>query len=149
MLSALISGTFGAALTYWVGTRYCGLGWVDCLWAILASNGAGFFALLLTLALERRPAIRRVLLGSALRTWAALAILYVSFMVALDPALRSLSVVAALVLPLIWATGFMLPLWGHAQDGVIRWEHRRFLKARGAANQEFARSDTDGIRVEL
>jgi hypothetical protein len=149
MLSALVTGTFGSALTYWISTRYFGFSGLDCFFAVLASNCAGFFSLLLTLALERRPAIRRILMGNSFKTWFTLGVLYTGFMVALDPSLRDLRTLAVLWCPLVWSIGFMLVPWGKTQDWVIRWEHRRARNARFSSNQEFSRPERDVIRVEL
>lgn len=160
MVSAWLTGILGAILTYWVGSRYFGFDLKDWAIALGTTNVVGFFSLLLTLALERRPAIRRILMGNAFKTWAVLAILYTSGLAALDPALRNPLTLAALWAPLVLGTGFMLPLWGLAQDRLIAWEHHRRVRRAGspdkrwgsgaalASNQEFASPKRDAIRVE-
>jgi hypothetical protein len=149
MVSAVLSGILGSGVTYWVGTRYFAFGAWDVLWAVLASNVAGFISLLLTLALERRPAIRKVLMGNAPKTWAVLGVLYTGLMLGLDPGLWSPIVAVSLWAPLVWATGFMLPLWGRAQDALIRWEyHRAKRPAFEPRKRRFAASKRNVIRVE-
>jgi hypothetical protein len=149
MASALMMGIFGAVLTHWLGAHYFAFEGIDSLWAVGASNVAGFFSLLLTLWLERRKAISRIFMSNALGAWAVLVVLDTFFLCALDPMLRTLPTLAVLFLPLVFATGFMLPLWGPTQDGLIRFEYQ--LKKRSAkksANQEFSRPERDAIRLE-
>jgi hypothetical protein len=146
MVSALMTGILGAALTFWLGARYFGFHAMESLRAIVSSNIAGFFSLLLTLALERRKVIGRVLMGNALKAWIALFVIYSSMLLALDPALFSPALFAVLFAPLVLATGLMLPFWGPTQDQVIRWEHR--LRKRMLRNQQFSRPERDVIGVE-
>jgi putative effector of murein hydrolase LrgA (UPF0299 family) len=148
MVSAWVMGILGAITTYWIGSHSFGLSLRAGLLAVLASNVAGFFALLLTLWLERRAWVRRYVMGHAFMTWAVLFVLYVSFTVALNSTLRDPLLLAALLLPMIWSTGLMLPLWGPVQDRLIRWERRRAEKPEFADNQRFARRRRDAIRAE-
>jgi hypothetical protein len=87
-------------------------------------------------------------MGSAFKTWLVLAILYTSFMVGLDPGLRNPGLVLVMFVPLVFGTGFMLPLWGLAQDRLIAWEQRRHKRKQNPVNQEFSSSKRDVIRVE-
>src|SRR4051812_335799 len=105
MISALLMGTLGVVSTYGVGSRYFGFDLKSCALALVVSNFSGFTSLLLTLFLERRPRFRRILLGSTLKTWGFLTLLYIGLMAGLDPALRDPVVHAALFMPLLFSTG--------------------------------------------
>lgn len=142
-------GIFGAVLTHGLGAHYFGWGGKESLIAVGASNIAGFFSLLLTLTLERRKAISRTLMSNAFFAWVVLFILYTSFLCAMDPTLRSFTILLVLFIPLVFATGFMLPLWGPTQDWVIRFEHGlKKRSARKSSNQQFSRPKRDVIRLE-
>lgn len=125
MLSAMVTGGFGLVLVYGLGVHSLGMDVKDLVLSILASNVGGFVGGLLTLAMERREPIRRLLLGNWIKTWAMLAILYTAVLLALSPALRDLRTLAILFVPLVCCSGFMLPLFGIVQDRIISWEQRR------------------------
>lgn len=145
MASAGFCGILGTALTFWISTRTFGFGAAQVALAVLSSNLAGFVALLLTLALERRLVIRRFLMGNQLKTWGVLAALYVSGMIGLDPDLRSPATLAALFVPLVFSNGFMLPVWGLAQDRLLRWEQKHARKRPRVRENE---SDQDMVRIK-
>ena len=148
MISSFLFGIMGVALTHWLGARYFGFDAGATAMATLASNLSGFVSLLLTLFLERRVPIRRVLMGNALKTWLVLGFLYTGLMAVLDPALRDPATMACLWLPLIFCTGWMLSLWGKAQDAIIGWEYRRGQKGRSARNDQCAPPKRDALRIQ-
>jgi hypothetical protein len=144
MVAACTTGIFGALLTYWMGSRYFGFDSAESLRTIGAANVAGFFSGLLALALERRGKVGRLLMGNAFKAWFVLFILYSSILLALAPALREFWAFTVMFVPVVFSTGFMLPLWGPTQDRILRWEHRMKQRASSSSpsddgNQQFSR----------
>lgn len=133
MVSAMLNGIVGTLLVFWLGGRFWGLDLSFAACAVVASNLAGFVALLSTLALERRKLSRRILMGNALKTWLFLALLYGGSIALLIPELRDATRLAILFIPLVMSNGFMLPLFGKAQDALIRWESRRAKKQKSSS----------------
>lgn len=122
MKSAIISGTIGWVLSWYIGTAFVGLTTPEALWTAAAANVAAPIALLMTLWAERRPGAKKGWLRGALRTWALITVLYLSMMVTIAPPLRSVEALAWLFLPNLWSTGFGILVFGPMQDWVLRKE---------------------------
>jgi hypothetical protein len=126
MVVALATGFASTVLTLWLGVRFFGVPPRDILVAVAASNLAGFVSGLSTLALERQPSVRKVLLGHPIKAWAMLSSLYTLVLVSFSPpSITELRVLVPLYWPLVFCTGLMLPLFGPAQDRLIRRAQRR------------------------
>jgi predicted exporter len=132
MRIALVMGTFGAFLTYWVGTHFCGLSTQDVVMAVLISNLSAFVTVLSVLALERQSDFRRRFMGSFVQVWAFMGLFYFGILLSLVPALREWKTLAILLLPLLLSIGWMLPLFGIAQDKLIARVQRKALENKKA-----------------
>lgn len=125
MKSAIISGTVGCVLSWFVGTHFAGLSEFDVVRSIAAANVSGLVSLLITLWAERIPALKRGLLSRGYKTWALIATLYLSMMVTLVPALRDPQALALLFLPNVLTTGFAILVFGPIQDALVHKAQRR------------------------
>ncbi|MCM2276923.1 MAG: hypothetical protein NDJ89_02460 [Oligoflexia bacterium] len=120
-MSAWISGFLGLALSLWIGTSVLSLEQNDVLWAIVGSNLGGLIGATLTLRAEKVPQLKATLLRGAAGTWAFLAVLYFSILLALAPVMRERNAFFWLVVPVIMSSGLMLNwFFGPLQDWFFR-----------------------------
>jgi hypothetical protein len=130
MLVWLACGFLASGVVYALGTAVLGMSPGEVLGSILASNVAGLIGLLVTLALERQPVVRRRVLTSWPRTWTVLSVLYFGLTCLFSPPLREGSRLLVLGLPLIFTNGLLVPtFFGPIQDWIIRRGQRRELHA--------------------
>ncbi len=125
MMSAFVFGTIGIASSYWLGSFYFRLTPSVIFLSILVSNVAGFVALLSTLTLERQDWARRYYMNRSITTWSVLSGFYFAILFICIPELRSFHVIGGMFLPLLFSTGFMIPLFGVAQDRIIGRAQRK------------------------
>ena len=119
MLMALFNGTIGVSLCFLIGLKRLGLDPSDILWSIIISNAAALAGLLLTLALEKKPGLKKTLLNGKFRTWCLLSLMYLAVLVGFCPVLRDPTSLLILICPLIFCTGFAIICFGPIQDWII------------------------------
>jgi hypothetical protein len=59
------------------------------------------------------------------QVWGVFALLYFGILLGVIPALRDWKALGLMTLPLIFANGWMIPLFGVTQDAIIRRGQRR------------------------
>jgi hypothetical protein len=120
MTSALINGFIGLGLSLWIGTQALDFSAKDIIYFVVISNFASVISLILTLAAEKNPWLKKTFLNHTLKTWAMLATLYYSILLFFCPLLRSTHALLYLSLPLILSTGFGILAFGPIQDQIVR-----------------------------
>ena len=118
--TAWACGFAGSISAWWLGTQVLALTDWNSLLCVLASNGAGMAALLLTLQSERRPWIRRHVLTRSWRTWTFFLSIYFGGMLLIAPPLREPRILAWLAIPLMASTGFTILIFGPIQDRLTK-----------------------------
>lgn len=126
MFSALLTATLGVLAALAVG-RYIGLDASDVLRALLASNIAGFLAVLGVVNLQYVSLIKRFLMRGISGTWVFFLATYCVLTWALGPAGWGLAEYAPLSVPLVMSCGFSIVVFGPLQDAAVR---RRQQKTR-------------------
>lgn len=125
MLTALINGILGVALTYGVGTWVLGMESSDILQALIASILSGLVAVLSILAIGRNEAFKRIPIGGTVKTWTLFLFFYFGGMLLAAPVLRSTAIFWPLFIPLVLSTGFSIVFFGPIQDRIIAGLQRR------------------------
>jgi hypothetical protein len=125
MKAAFSFAGLGVLVTGYLASQMFGWEWGFVARGILAANLAGFISLFCTLWLERRSAFKKGLLKGNLRTWAFLSSFYLIILLGVLPEVREVRPFFIFFLPLLLTTGFMMPLFGKAQDWTIAREQRR------------------------
>lgn len=125
MLLALFNCILGSALSFVIGLGLLHLRASQVLVSLVASQGSGLIALLLTLRAERITWIRGKVLNRSLKTWIFFAGLYIGLLLLFSPSLREPRVMAGLIVPLILSNGLCIIVFGPIQDWIVRWEQRK------------------------
>lgn len=117
MLSALINGCAGTALTLAIGSQVLGMTLPQAALCVLASNVGGFLALLV------------IMWGSWVRgtfpTWALFLGTYFGTLFLLAEPYRSVRAFVWLALPLMLSAGFCIIAYGPVQDWFVARSQRR------------------------
>jgi hypothetical protein len=128
-----MNGLIGLGLTFGIGTGVLNLSTPDLLLCSFVSILAGLISLLLTLQVEKIPAIRKNWLNRSLKTWTFLVSLYGGILLALAPPSRDFNSLKYLIFPLILQTGFSIILFGPIQDELVKRQQRKALRARASS----------------
>ena len=120
-------GLVATALCLVLGTQYLGWSVGSVLLSVLTANIAGFLGLLSTLTLERQTWARRTLMKGSWGTWTVFWVLCLGCFFAITPQMRNWTAIQYLILPLIAANGWMIPVFGVVQDALVA---RRQIKER-------------------
>jgi hypothetical protein len=145
---AIAVGLLASALSVAIGTRVLGLEMISMVWAIVASNIAGFVTVLTILTLERQGWVRRHhLLSNSTKAWTLFWFLSLGILCGLTPVLRSWHAWSVVGLPLILSSGLMIPLFGKVQDAIVHGMQRKARAPKPAKKiPMFVRTATDAIR---
>ncbi|MGK5085559.1 hypothetical protein WDW37_19905 [Bdellovibrionota bacterium FG-1] len=118
---AVIVGMIASGVSVYCALHVLAWNLEEILWAIVKTNVIGFVVLLTTLAVERQEFTRRIgLMANLTRIWTFFWIVSFGLLFLLEPKLRELHTSQVLLLPLLLSAGLMVPLFGQAQDAVVR-----------------------------
>lgn len=128
MLSAIAFAVTGVLATLFIGDHYFGLNYAVLSRTIVVANIVGFLDLIFILNAQNVPFFKKYFIPSISWTWINFVSIFCAATYFLSSDALTIPAFAALLLPLIFSTGFCIIAFGPIQDKIVTARQR---KARG------------------
>jgi hypothetical protein len=119
MLSALLLTFTGVVLCYVVGVQWLGQDVLAVAQAVVATQIAGFCALLSTVNVQYIERLKFLTRGAP-RTWIFFLVIYVGMTILVGPKSFNVHIYSLMAAPLILTTGLSIIVFGPIQDRIMR-----------------------------